>query len=204
LTDDLRLDLVAKARESAEVKIRFFDENKETILQASLAMARAFHRRRKLLVCGNGGSATDAEHIATEFMHPIIVGRRALPAISLTNDAATMTAVANDVSFADVFSRQIIALGKTGDVLLGVSTSGNSENLLRAFETAKRMGLITIGYAGGDGGRMSASGAVDYRLTIPTASVHRAQETQVTLYHLMWDMVHQFLEHRSLLAERNV
>jgi D-sedoheptulose 7-phosphate isomerase len=198
--DELSQALVAKARESAEVKTLFFEENKGAILQASLAMARVFHHGRKLLICGNGGSATDAEHVATEFMHPITVGRRALPALSLTNDAATMTAVANDVSFADVFSRQIIALGKAGDVLLGVSTSGNSENLLRAFETAKRIGLVTIGYAGGDGGRMIASGAVDYCLTVPTASVHRVQETQVTLYHVMWDLVHELLGHRSLLA----
>jgi D-sedoheptulose 7-phosphate isomerase len=198
--DELSQALVAKARESAEVKTLFFEANKGVILQASLAMARAFHRGRKLLVCGNGGSATDAEHVAAEFMHPITVGRRALPALSLTNDAATMTAVANDVSFADVFSRQIIALGKAGDVLLGVSTSGNSENLLRAFETAKRIGLITIGYAGGDGGRMTASGAVDYCLTVPTASVHRVQETQVTLYHVMWDLVHELLGRRSSLA----
>jgi D-sedoheptulose 7-phosphate isomerase len=200
LMDGLSHALVAKARESAEVKTRFFEENKEAILQASLAMARAFHRGCKLLVCGNGGSATDAEHVATEFMHPITVGRRALPALSLTNDAATVTAVANDVSFADVFSRQIIALGKAGDVLLGVSTSGNSENLLRAFETAKQMGLITIGYAGGDGGRMIASAAVDYCLTVPTASIHRVQEIHVTLYHVMWDLVHELLWHRSLLT----
>jgi D-sedoheptulose 7-phosphate isomerase len=197
---ELSQALVAKASESAEVKTLFFEKNKEIILQASLAMARAFHRGCKLLVCGNGGSATDAGHVATEFMHPITVGRRALPALSLTNDVATMTAVANDVSFADVFSRQIIALGKAGDVLLGVSTSGNSENLLRAFETAKRIGLITIGYAGGGGGRMIASVAVDYCLTVPTASVHRVQETQVTLYHVMWDLVHELLGHRSLLA----
>jgi D-sedoheptulose 7-phosphate isomerase len=198
--DELSQALLAKARESAEVKTLFFEERKGAILQASLAMARAFHSGGELLVCGNGGSATDAEHVATEFMHPITVGRRALPALSLTNDVATMTAVANDVSFADVFSRQIIALGKAGDVLLGVSTSGNSENLLRAFETAKRIGLVTIGYAGGDGGRMTASGAVDYCLTVPTASVHRVQETQVTIYHIMWDLVHELLGHRSLLA----
>jgi D-sedoheptulose 7-phosphate isomerase len=199
--DELSYALVAKARASAEVKTHFFEENKGAILQASLAMARAFHRGCKLLVCGNGGSSTDAAHVATEFMHPITVGRRALPAISLTNDTATMTAVANDVSFADVFSRQIIAIGGVGDVLLGVSTSGNSENLLRAFETAKRMRLITIAYAGGDGGRMITSGAVDYCLTVPTASVHRVQETQVTLYHVMWDMVHEMLGHHSLLEE---
>ncbi|HKQ76513.1 MAG TPA: SIS domain-containing protein [Blastocatellia bacterium] len=200
LMDELGYALVAKARESAEVKTRFFEENMETILRATLAMARAFNGGGKLLVCGNGGSATDAGHVATEFMHPITVGRRALPAISLTNDASTMTAVANDVSFADVFSRQIIALGKTGDMLLGVSTSGNSENLLRAFETAKRMGLITIGYAGGDGGRMVSSDRVDYCLTVPTTSVHRVQETQVTLYHVMWDLVHELLGRASPLA----
>ena len=200
LMRELGESILSKAQASAEIKRRFFELNKATILQASLAMARAFHRGRKLLVCGNGGSATDAEHIATEFMHPITVGRRALPAVSLTNDSATMTGIANDVSFADVFTRQIIALGKTGDVLLGVSTSGNSENLLRAFETAKRMELITIGYAGGDGGKMRLKAEVDFCLTIPTDSVHRAQETQVTLYHVMWDLVHEMLARRSLLT----
>src|SRR5262245_54742154 len=114
--DELSLALVAKSRESAEVKTHFFEENKEAILQASLAMARAFHCGCKLLVCGNGGSATDAEHIATEFMHPITVGRRALPALSLTNDTATMTAGANDVSFAGVYATQVIALGQPRDL----------------------------------------------------------------------------------------
>jgi D-sedoheptulose 7-phosphate isomerase len=202
LMDELRFSLLEKARESVEVKSRFFEENKDTILAASLLLAKAFHRGRKLLVCGNGGSATDAQHVAVEFMHPVIVGRKALPAICLANDMAMVTAVANDVGFDDVFTRQIIALGVEGDVLLGISTSGNSGNLRHAFATARRMKLSTIGFAGGDGGKMcemGKEGLMDFCLTVPTSSIHRIQETHVALYHVMWDMVHTFLQHRSLV-----
>ena len=200
LKAQLRFSLMEKARESVAVKTRFFEENQDAILSASWALARAFHDGRKLLVCGNGGSATDAQHIAVEFMHPVTVGRRALPAVCLTNDMAMVTAVANDVGFDDVFTRQIIALAGAGDVLLGVSTSGNSENLLHAFATARRMNLVTVGLAGGDGGRMAAmlsDGLLDHCLTVPTSSTHRIQETHVALYHVMWDMVHTFLQHAS-------
>ena len=199
LTEDLRFSLLEKARESIEVKIRFFEENKDAILAAALRMAEAFRRGRKLLVCGNGGSATDAQHVAVEFMHPTTVGRKALPAICLTGDMATVTAVANDVGFADVFARQVIALGNEGDVLMAISTSGNSENLIRAIETARRMKLITIGCAGGDGGKMAAmraQGLLDFCLTVPTPSIHRVQETHVTLFHIMWDLAHTFLQRR--------
>jgi len=198
----LGFSLLEKVRESVEVKQRFFEENKDGILAASLAIAKAFHRGRKLLVCGNGGSATDAQHVAVEFMHPITVGRKALPAICLNNDMAMVTAVANDVSFADVYVRQIIALGKAGDVLIAISTSGNSENLLHAFQTAQRMNLTTIGFAGDEGGKMEemkGQGLIDHCFTVPTSSIHRIQESHVTLYHVMWDMVHEFLQHKSLL-----
>jgi D-sedoheptulose 7-phosphate isomerase len=196
---ELRFSLLEKARESIAVKIRFFEENKDAILVAALRMAEAFRRRRKLLVCGNGGSATDAQHVAVEFMHPITVGRKALPAICLTGAMATVTAVANDVGFADVFARQVIALGNEGDVLMAISTSGNSENLIRAIETARRMKLITIGCAGGDGGKMAAmraQGLLDFCLTVPTPSIHRVQETHVTFFHIMWDLAHTFLQRR--------
>src|SRR5262245_5448636 len=198
LMESLGFSLLEKARESVEIKTRFFADKKDTILNASLQMAKAFHRGRKLLVCGNGGSATDAQHIAVEFMHPITVGRKALPAICLANDMAMVTAVANDVGFDDVFTRQIIALGKEGDVLLGVSTSGNSKNLMHAFATARRLKITTIGFAGSDGGEMAElalGGLLDYCLTVPTASIHRIQETHVALYHIMWDLVHSFLQH---------
>jgi len=204
LLNDLGFSVLEKARESVEVKTQFFAENKDTILSASLALARAFSRGRKLLVCGNGGSATDAQHVAVEFMHPITVGRKALPAICLTNDIAMVTAVANDVGFDDVFTRQIIGLGVEGDVFLGISTSGNSKNLLHGFATARRLKLVTIGFAGSDGGEMStmsAEGLLDYCLIVPTASIHRIQETHVALYHIMWDMVHTMLENGAILKE---
>jgi len=202
LMEDLGFSLLEKARESVETKTKFFADNKDAILSASLQLAKAFFRGKKLLVCGNGGSATDAQHIAVEFMHPITVGRKALPAICLTNDIAMVTAVANDVGFDDVFTRQIIALGTEGDVLLGISTSGNSKNLMHAFTTARRQKMITIGFAGSDGGEMAEmalGGLLNYCLTVPTASIHRIQETHVALYHIMWDMVHTFLQHKGLM-----
>jgi D-sedoheptulose 7-phosphate isomerase len=204
LMEELRFSLLEKARESVEVKSKFFEENKDAILAASLQIAKSFHRGGKLLVCGNGGSSTDAQHVAVEFMHPVVVGRKALPAICLTNDMAMVTAVANDVGFDDVFTRQIIALGREGDVLLGISTSGNSGNLAHAFATARRMKLSTVGFAGGDGGKMCElrdGGLLDFCLTVPTSSIHRVQETHVALYHVMWDMVHTFMQHRSLVEE---
>lgn len=200
--EQLLFSLREKARESVEVKTRFFEENAEAVLAASLAIARAYHKGNKMLVCGNGGSATDAEHIAVEFMHPIVVGRKALPAISLTSDMAMLTAVANDVGFDDVFSRQVIALGREGDVLVGISTSGNSENVLHAFKTARRMGIVTVALAGNDGGAMAemrSANEIDHCLTVPTSSIHRIQETHVALYHVVWDMVHTFLQNRSLV-----
>ena len=205
LMDELRFSLAEKAHESTTIKEKFFAENKDTILNVALSLARAYYSGKKMLVCGNGGSATDAQHVAVEFMHPITVGRKALPAICLNNDMAMVTAVANDVGFDDVFVRQIIALGQEGDVLLGISTSGNSGNLLNAFAIAQRMGLITIGLSGGDGGQMEnlrEKGLLDFCLTVPTSSVHRIQETHVTLYHVVWDLTHEFLQHPALLSER--
>jgi D-sedoheptulose 7-phosphate isomerase len=207
LMSELRYSLDEKVRESVEVKSRFFEESRDEILAAALALARAFHRGGKLLVCGNGGSATDAQHVAVEFMHPITVGRRALPAICLSNDTAMVTAVANDVGIAHVFSRQIIALGRAGDVLLGISTSGNSENITAAFETARRTKLATIGFAGGDGGRMAeqkARGEIDFCLTVSCSSIHRIQESHVALYHILWDLVHAMLQERSLVEDAGV
>ncbi|MGI9036953.1 MAG: D-sedoheptulose-7-phosphate isomerase [Pyrinomonadaceae bacterium] len=206
LMEELRFSLLEKAREGIETKTRFFEENSGEMLQASLELARSFYRGNKMLVCGNGGSATDAQHVAVEFMHPITVGRKALPAICLNNDMAMITAVANDVGYADVFVRQIIALGKEGDAFIALSTSGNSENLVHAFQTARKMKLTTIGLAGGEGGKMAelkSKGAIDFCFTVPTSSIHRIQESHVAFYHILWDMVHEFLQNKSLLEEEN-
>lgn len=202
IMSDLRYSLMEKAREGVETKTRFFEENTDQILALSHQLARSFHHGGKLLVCGNGGSATDAQHIAVEFMHPITVGRKALPAICLTNDMAMVTAVANDVGFSDIFTRQIIALGREGDCLIGLSTSGNSDNLINGFATARKMKLTTVGFAGGDGGKMKEAheaSELDFCLTVPTSSIHRIQESHVALYHILWDMVHSFLQNRSLM-----
>lgn len=202
LMESLHFSLLEKTRESVDVKKRFFDDNWQTILQASLAMARSFHAGNKLMVMGNGGSATDAQHVAVEFMHPITVGRKALPALSLINDIAMVSAVANDIGFDHVFVRQLIAIGRKGDILLGISTSGNSQNLLRAFETGRKIGTVNLGFSGSDGGKMSQQaedGLIDYLMTVPTSSIHRIQETHVALYHILWDLVHELFHHRALV-----
>jgi D-sedoheptulose 7-phosphate isomerase len=126
-------------------------------------------------------------------VHPITAGRPALAAINLVADLAMISAVGNDVGFEHVFVRQVIAQGRAGDGLIGISTSGNSLNLIAAFAKAKDMGLVTIGLSGGDGGKMKSSGVCDHVLVVPTNSIHRIQECHVTAYHILWDLVHTLL-----------
>lgn len=182
-----------KAQESLEAKRRFFAENGEAIVRVAEAIAEVYRRNGRLLTMGNGGSSCDAAHIAVEFLHPITAGRPALTAINLAADTAMMTAVGNDVGYSHVFVRQVIAHGRPGDGLIGVSTSGNSENLLAAFTAAKERGLTTIGLAGGTGGAMARSPALDHCLVVTTDSIHRVQETHVALYHVLWDLTHTLL-----------
>lgn len=155
-------------------------------------MADAFSRGGKLFACGNGGSSTDAQDVVTLFLHPG-GDARPLPAIGLTNDIAEVTALANDVGFDVVFSRQVAAFARRGDILLGLSTSGNSENLIRAFDEASRRGLLTVGFAGYEGGAMATSDTIDHLFVVPSASVHRIQEAQTTLYHVLWELTQKVL-----------
>ena len=182
-----------KASESVEVKRRFFADNGVAIVATARAIASVYRRGGRLYTMGNGGSSCDAAHIAVEFQHPITAGRPALAAINLANDCATITAVGNDVGFKHVFLRQVSALVRAGDGVIGVSTSGNSENLLIAFTAAKERGAVTIGLAGGDGGRMLGHPDVDHCLVVPTDSIHRVQEAHVALYHILWDLTHTLL-----------
>jgi D-sedoheptulose 7-phosphate isomerase len=131
--------------------------------------------------------------VAVEFVHPITAGRPALAAINLVADIAMISAVGNDVGFEHVFVRQIIARARAGDALIGFSTSGDSENLIAAYAKARELGLTTLGMAGGNGGRMAASGLVDHCLVVPTASIHRVQECHVAAYHILWDLTHTLL-----------
>jgi len=142
---------------------------------------------------GNGGSSCDAAHVAVEFSHPVTAGRPALAAVSLVADLAMISAVGNDVGFEHIFVRQLIAQGRTGDAVIGFSTSGDSANLIAAFAKARDMGVVTIGMAGGEGGRMRTSGVVDHLLVVPTTSIHRIQECHVAAYHILWDLVHTLL-----------
>ena len=145
-------------------------------MAAAKTVAGVYRRGGRLFSMGNGGSSCDASHIAVEFVHPITAGRPALAAINLVADIAMISAVGNDVGFDHVFVRQIIAQGKAGDGLIGISTSGNSANLIAAFAKAREMGMATIGLAGGDGGKMQTSGVLDHCLVVPTTSIHRIQE----------------------------
>ncbi len=180
--------ILRKARESAEVKEQFFRAEADRIEALVRAMAARFSSGGRLYVMGNGGSATDAQHVSLEFFHPIIEKRKALPAIALTADQALLTAISNDRDFAKIFADQLRVLARPGDMALAVSTSGKSPNLVQALETAREMGLLTIAFTGKDGGRLPD--LAEYCFVVPSFSIHRIQETHVTLYHVVWDLVH--------------
>lgn len=185
---DLRALIVRKARESASTKAAFFEENAERVDACARAMAAAFDAGAKLFVMGNGGSACDAQHVAVEFMHPVVTKRPALPAIALAADSALLTAVGNDEDFSLAFAKQLRLLGEKGDIALGISTSGKSANVNRALGVAREMGMLTVGFAGKDGGKLRD--LCDHAFVVPSFSVHRIQETHETLMHVLWDVVH--------------
>jgi len=180
--------ILRKARESADVKEQFFRAEADRIEALVRAMAGRFSSGGRLYVMGNGGSATDAQHISVEFFHPIVEKRKPLPALALTADQALLTAISNDRDFAKVFADQLRVLARPGDMALAVSTSGKSPNLVQALETARGLGLLTIAFTGKDGGRLPD--LAEYCFVVPSFSIHRIQETHVTLYHIVWDLVH--------------
>ncbi len=189
-----------KSEYSLSVKQTFFEKNAQALVDAAKAIARVYMNEGRMLSMGNGGSSCDAAHFAVEFQHPITAGRPALPAINLVMDTAMMSAVANDVGVKHVFARQLDAHGMNKDGLIGFSTSGNSENLLAAYAKAKKIGMTTLGLAGGNGGEMKSSGLVDHCLVVETDSIHRVQEVHVASYHILWDLVHTLLaDHRGKL-----
>lgn len=180
--------VMRQAREVVELKEAFFSEHAEQIAACCEAMAGAFDRGGRLFAMGNGGSSCDATHCSVEFMHPIIQKRPALPSIALTTDEAIMTAVGNDEDFSMVYAEQLRMLGKPGDMVLGVSTSGKSANINRALRAAREREVMTIGFAGRDGGRMP--GVCDHCFIVPSFSIPRIQETHETLLHIIWDVIH--------------
>ncbi len=165
-------------------------------------MAIRFHRGGKLIVFGAGGASTDAQHVAVEFMHPVIVGKRALPAISLTTDVATVTGVAARSGMAAIFSHQLGYLAAPADIALGLSADGNCASVLSGLRTAHDLGLLTIALAGGDGGALAACPAVDHLLILRSADPRIVKELQVTAYHVLWELVHVLFEQPGVLAPR--
>jgi D-sedoheptulose 7-phosphate isomerase len=159
----------------------------DRLADCAAAMAERFAKGGRLLTFGNGGSATDAQDLASLFLSPA-GDARPLPAFGLTNDIAVVTALSNDIGFDVVFARQIGAFGRPGDIAVGLSTSGHSANLVRAFDEAARRGLVTVGIAGYDGGKMAELDSIDHLFVVPSPSVHRIQEAQTTLYHALWEL----------------
>ena len=178
----------------------------DAVASACHAMAVRFHQGGKLIVFGTGGASTDAQHVAVEFVHPVIVGKRALPAISLTTDVATLTGVAERDGMAAIFAYQLRYLAAPGDIALGISATGNDASVLAGLATAAGLGLLTVALAGGDGGPVAAgaggrdSPAVDHVLLAGSGDPRVVKEMHVTMYHLLWELVHVFLEQPGTLG----
>jgi D-sedoheptulose 7-phosphate isomerase len=193
----MRQAIVRKARESADLAVRFAEACAPSLEACVAALAERFRQKGRLYVAGNGGSACDAQHVAVEFTHPIVEKRRALPALALPADVAGLTAIGNDGDFSRVFVEPLQVLARPEDALLGISTSGASANVNRALRYARDRGMLTIGFAGRDGGALVD--ACSYSFVVPSWSIHRIQEVHTLLLHLLWDQVHVALGEDDVL-----
>jgi len=187
----MKEEMAQAFRESADIKIRFIRQNAEALTLAVQMVVEAFKAGNKILLFGNGGSAADAQHIAAEFVNRFLIERPPLPAIALTTDTSVLTSISNDYGYADSFAKQVKALGKEGDVAIGISTSGAAANVLKAIKAAKEMGLKTVGLAGRDGGELAK--LVDIALVVDSQIVPRIQEVHITIGHVLCEMVDRML-----------
>jgi D-sedoheptulose 7-phosphate isomerase len=194
----VRHSTLEKCREVVALRRMTFERAGERIVAAGTSIARAFAGGATLLAFGNGGSTTDAQDLVAELVNPPFPHWQSLSAIALTNDIAVITAVGNDVGFDNVFARQVIAFGRRSDIAVGISTSGNSANVLVALEQAKKQGLLTVGLAGYDGGKMMQSTAVDFCINSPSDHIPRIQEAQATVYHALLEVIHYVLKSGNL------
>ena len=178
-------------KESIAVKQKFVDENVDTIIEVSKLIAETLNRGNKLLLFGNGGSACDASHIAAEFVNRFKKDRPAFPALALNTDMAVITSIANDYDYANIFVRQLKAFAQDGDVVIAISTSGNSPNVLKAVDEAKKKKLKTVALTGGKGDRLASK--CDYVFAVQSDNTPRVQETHITLGHVLCQMVEEIL-----------
>ena len=190
--EQVRASTVAKAREILELRRVVCERDGARLADCARQAAAGFSAGGRLFAFGNGGSATDAQQLATLFLNPG-GDARPLPAFGLANDTSVITALCNDVGVEVIFARQLAAFGGRNDIAVGLSTSGNSGNLLRAFDEASRRGMLTIGLAGYDGGKMAELDSIDYLFVVPSSSVHRIQEAQTTIYQVLWELTHTAL-----------
>ena len=177
--------------DSAAVKQQFVREHSDRIATVASLMVTAFREGKKVLLFGNGGSATDAAHIAAEFVGRYKRERKPLPALALATDIAAITCIANDYGYDELFARQVRAHGQKGDIAIGISTSGNSPNVLKGVEAARECGLITIAWTGGTGGKLAV--LVDHPFVVPSAVTARIQESHITLGHVLCELVEETL-----------
>jgi D-sedoheptulose 7-phosphate isomerase len=182
-----RAKLLETVEESARLSREFFEKEAESVLRAGRLLTEALREKKKLLIFGNGGSAADAQHFSAELVNRYRRDRPGLPALALTTDSSTLTSIANDTDYEHVFSRQIEALGLSGDVAIAISTSGNSPNVVRGAAVARSMGLRTLGLAGRDGGKLVSE--VELCLTVRHSETARIQEVHALLIHLFCEMI---------------
>jgi D-sedoheptulose 7-phosphate isomerase len=192
--EQVRASTVAKVREIGELRRAVCERDGARLAEAARQAAARFGVGGRLFAFGNGGSATDAQQLATLFLNPG-GNARPLPAFGLASDTSVLTALCNDIGVEVIFARQLAAFGGRNDIAVGLSTSGNSGNLLRAFDEASRRGMLTIGLAGYDGGKMAELDSIDYLFVAPSASVHRIQEAQTTTYHVLWELTQEEVSH---------
>jgi len=188
----VRASTLAKVEEIVELRRLVGARDGTRIADCARQAAARFAAGGRLFAFGNGGSATDAAQLATLFLNPG-GGARPLPAFGLANDTSVITALGNDVGVDVIFARQIAAFGGRNDIAVGLSTSGNSANLVRAFDEASRRGMLTVGLAGYDGGKMAELDSIDYLFIAPSTSVHRIQEAQTTVYQVLWELTRDAL-----------
>ena len=192
-------DVIRKSfLESIEAKEAFLKESSDRIVEAASLIAEGFKVGAKLLIFGNGGSAADAQHIAAEFVNRFLIERPPLPALALTTDTSVITSIGNDYDYKEIFSKQIKALGKEGDIVLGISTSGDSPNVLEAIKTARKMDMKSIGLTGKQGGTMATM--VDIPMVVKSSSVPRIQEVHMTIAHTLCELVDFVLFHQPTIG----
>lgn len=183
--------IIERFDDSADVKRRFVRDHADRITEVVRIMAQAFRDGGKVLLFGNGGSATDASHLAAEFVGRYHKDRRPLPALALGADIAALTCIANDYTYDEIFARQVRAHGHKGDIAIAISTSGNSPNVLKGAETARECGLVTVGWTGHQGGKLAR--LVDYSFVVPSTVTARIQESHMTLGHVLCELIEEDL-----------